>query len=160
LSVKADFSYADALKQARSKISLDDLRIESSRVRKAANGDLIVEVLGPDGSGKANALAEQLQVVLQDTARVTRPVTKGEIRLVGLDETVTAEEVLRAIVKHEECTEAEVRLGSIRPMNNGLFTVWIRCPLNAAIKTANYKKIRLGWTFVRVNVRTQTNPVL
>jgi len=37
-------------------------------------------------------------------------------------------------------------------MNNGLYTVWIRCPLNAAIKMANYKKIRLGWTLVRVNL--------
>jgi len=63
-----EFSYADALKQARSKISLDDLGIDNSKVRKAANGGLIVEVLGPDGAGKANALAEQLRVVLKDTA--------------------------------------------------------------------------------------------
>jgi len=147
-----DFSYADALKEARNKISLDDLRIENSRVRKAANGGLIVEVIGPDGSGKANALAEQLQVILQDRARVTRPVTKGEIRLVGLDESVSTEDVRLAIAKYGECNEADIRIGSIRPMNNGLFTVWAKCPLSAAITMANEKKIRLGWTFVRVDL--------
>lgn len=49
-----EFSYAEALKKTRSKISLDELRIESTKIRKAANGGMLIKVLGPDGSSKAN----------------------------------------------------------------------------------------------------------
>lgn len=141
---REDFSYAEALKKARSKISLDDLRIEHTKVRKVANGGMLIEVLGPDGPSKANALTEQLRAVLQDKVKITRPVAKREIRLVGLDESVSSNEVTRAIVKYGECVEADVKVGYIRPMNNGLFSVWARCPLGAAIKLANLKKISIG----------------
>lgn len=51
---KDDFSYAEALKGARSEISLEDLRIERIKIRKAANGGMLIEVLGPEGSQKAD----------------------------------------------------------------------------------------------------------
>lgn len=75
-----DFSYADALKRARAKISLDELRIERTKIRRAANSGMLIEVMGPEGTDKANVLAEQLRVVLQDNARVTRPVAREEVR--------------------------------------------------------------------------------
>lgn len=37
-------------------------------------------------------------------------------------------------------------------MRNGLFTVWVQCPLSAAIKIANHRKINIGWTQVRVDL--------
>lgn len=61
--------------------------------------------------------------MLQDNTKVTRPVARDEIRLVGLDKSVSAEEVRRTIVKYGEYAEVDVRVGSIRPMNNGLYTV-------------------------------------
>lgn len=39
-----DFSYANALKKARENISLDHLGIERSRIRRAANGGLLIEI--------------------------------------------------------------------------------------------------------------------
>ncbi|KAL6418384.1 hypothetical protein ACFW04_012168 [Cataglyphis niger] len=37
-------------------------------------------------------------------------------------------------------------------MNNGLYTLWVQCPLNAALKVANLKKIKIGWTLARVDL--------
>lgn len=37
-------------------------------------------------------------------------------------------------------------------MNNGLFTVWVQCPLSAAIKVVNLKKVKIGWTLARVDL--------
>lgn len=146
-----EFSYADALKKARSKISLEDLRIERTKIRRAVNGGILIKVMDRDGQDKAGALAEQLRVVLHEETRVTRPIVKSEIRLVGLDDSVSVEEVTSAIARIGECSEINIKFGTLRPMRNGLFSIWAKC-LSAAIEIANYGKIRLGWTYVRVDL--------
>lgn len=52
-----DFSYASALKRAREEISLDELGIENSRIRKAASGGLLIEISGMNSGHKADLLA-------------------------------------------------------------------------------------------------------
>ncbi|KMQ92775.1 reverse transcriptase [Lasius niger] len=143
---------ADALKKARSSISLDSLNITKTKIRKAANGSLLIEVMGPGGAEKALRLRDQLQEVLKDEARVTRPVTKGEIRLIGLHDATSPDEVISAVSGYGKCLNKDVKVGPIHPMRNGLFTVWIQCPLGAAIKIANFGKISVGWTQVRVDL--------
>ncbi|KMQ93101.1 gag-pol polyprotein [Lasius niger] len=145
------FSYAEALKKARGAISLDKLEIERTKIRRAANGGLLIEVMGPGGAGKALALKDKLYEVFHDQANVTRPV-KGEIRLVGMDCTVSSEEVVEVISEYGRCLKEDVRVGIIRPMSNGLYTVWAQCPLSAAIRTVNNGKIPIGWTLARVDL--------
>jgi len=128
------------------------LQIDKTRIRKAANGGLLIEILGPEGSGKADALAGKLKEILQDEAKIARPTTKGEIRIIGLDDSVTTEEVKDAIVQYGKCTLENIKVGAIRPMNNGLFKIWAQCPLSAAVKITSLKKIKLGWTLVRVDL--------
>lgn len=41
------FSYAEALKKARGAISLDKLEIERTKISRATNGGLLIEVMGP-----------------------------------------------------------------------------------------------------------------
>lgn len=53
---KENFSYAAALKKARDEISLEQLKIEGTKIRGAANGSMLIEVRGPDGQTKAKAL--------------------------------------------------------------------------------------------------------
>lgn len=70
-----EFSYAAALKKARQSISLDDKDLQlvgRTKVRKAANGGLLIEITGPNGTTKAKILEEKLRVVLQEDARVVR----------------------------------------------------------------------------------------
>ncbi|CAL1672249.1 unnamed protein product [Lasius platythorax] len=143
------FSYAAALKKARESISLDQLKIDQTKIRRAANGGILIEVLGPGGSGKALALRDKLFEVLQDQAVITRPVAKGEIRLVGLDCTST-DEVLDVVAGLGGCLRSDVKVGMIRPLNNGLYTVWVQCPLGAVAKLSNLKKVKIGWTLTRM----------
>lgn len=88
---------------ARDNIYVDELKIESTKIRRAANGDMLIEVWGPDGPNKANALAEKLRGTLQDKARVVRPMIKGKIRLVGLDDSVTTDEIAYVIARDGRC---------------------------------------------------------
>lgn len=54
------FSYAKALQTARREIALPDLVTSGTSARRTAGGGLLVEVPGPGGSDKADALAERL----------------------------------------------------------------------------------------------------
>ncbi|KMQ92347.1 gag-pol polyprotein [Lasius niger] len=149
---KEKFSYADALKKAEESISLKDLNIERTKVRRAANGGMLIEVIGPDSARKAMALKDKLSVVLKDEAQITRPVVRGEFRLIGLDASTSAAEVKDVVISYGGCLEEDIKVGIIRPMANGLFTAWVQCPLGAAMKIANNGRVNIGWTSARVDL--------
>lgn len=64
-------SYADTLRKARDNIALEDLHILKSRVRKAANGSMLVEIPGKNNGEKADKLKDALVRVLGENAVVT-----------------------------------------------------------------------------------------
>lgn len=99
---------------------------------------MLIEVIGPDSAWKALVLKKKLSEVLKNEAQITRPVVRGEIRLIGLDASTTSAEVRDVVVSCGGCLEEDIRVGIIRSMANGLFTVWVQCPLSAAVKIANY----------------------
>lgn len=80
-AINKETSYADILKKAKDGVSLSECGIESSRVREAANGGLIIEVHSTDRKDKADLLAKRLRSALGEGAEVSRPVTTGEIRI-------------------------------------------------------------------------------
>jgi len=147
-----NFCYAEALKNLRSKIALPDLNIRTSHVRKAVSGGIVIEISGEEKTKKAELLKEKIAEVLGPTARVSRPVIKGELRLIGLDDSVIAEEVADVVALAGGCNSEEVKVGTIRPMTNGLYSVWAQCPLGAAIKAAQPGKIRIGWTIAKIEL--------
>jgi len=69
-------SYADIMKKTKSSFALTDLGINSSRIREAANGGMLIEVFGSNGASKADVLDEKLKEVLGESAVVARPVVK------------------------------------------------------------------------------------
>lgn len=148
----ADFSYAEALKKARTQISLQELGIENTRIRKTVTGGILIQIPGSEGNKKAELLAEKLQSRLEDEARIALPVIKGELRIIGLDDSVTKEEVVAEIARLGECKINNIKTGDIRIMRNGLGFIWAQCPLNAAVKVAKNGKIKLGWSIVRVEL--------
>ncbi|XP_068993471.1 uncharacterized protein [Neodiprion pinetum] len=148
--------YAEVLKFAREKIQLAELGIEETRVRRAANGGVLIEIPGPENARKADALAAQLTKVILDkygnVVSVTRPVIKGELRVLGLDDSVSAEELARTLAEQGGCKVEEVRVGVPRRTPNGLYSAWAQCPLRAAVAVATKGKVRIGWTTARVEL--------
>ncbi|KMQ95343.1 gag-pol polyprotein [Lasius niger] len=108
--------------------------------------------MGPNGAAKAMDLQGKLHEVLKDKARVTRPVTQGKIRLIGLHDATSPDEIAQAVMGTGGCIWDDIKVGVVRSMNNGLFTVWIQCPLGAAVKMANRRRVSIGWTQVRVEL--------
>lgn len=68
-------SRAEIMAEARRRIKLEDLNITHVRPKIAATGAIILEILGENGSGKADKLAERLRQELRDKpVRITRPL--------------------------------------------------------------------------------------
>jgi len=149
---KEGFSYADALKKARTEISLKEIGIGVTKIRKATNGGIIIEIPGAENKDKANLLVQKLKQVLPAETKITRPSIKGELRVVGFDESVSAEEIKETIAADCECDFDEISVNDIMPMRNGLYMTWIRCPLAAAAKIANNGRIKIGWSLVRAEL--------
>ncbi|EFN65833.1 hypothetical protein EAG_11495, partial [Camponotus floridanus] len=120
-------------------------------IRKGVNGATIIEISGPDNNEKADQLVTKLQEILED-AVISRPTIKGELRLIGLEESITKSEIEFAIADLGGCNIHEVSVGEIRPTRSGLNTVWLRCPLKSAVAIANKGKIPLGWSMIKVEL--------
>lgn len=147
--LKADFSFADIIRKARAEVSLTEFGIADTRIRRTANGNLLIEVFGPESSGKADKLADRLRSVLEGDALVTRPVIRADLRLTDLDESVSPQEIIEAVTREGECSASDIRLGPIVPLRSGLGRTWVRCPLQVADRIADAGKIRIGWSSVR-----------
>lgn len=150
--VVEDFNYGEALRTARQEIPLEQIGNLSTKVRKAVNGGMLIEIAGTDRANKADQLALKLREVLKTSAVISRPIKKGELRLIGLDESILSEEISKVIANNGGCTVDEVKVGLIRIMKNGLRMVWVQCPLSAAVKISNPGKIKIGWTIARVEL--------
>lgn len=83
---------------------------------------------------------------------VARPTIMGELRLFGLDDSISKDEVKEAIAAKGNCKFIEINTGGIGKMRNGSGMVWIKCPLTAAILLSKMEKIRIGWSSIRIEM--------
>lgn len=152
------FSYADALTRLRNNIPLEQLGIASTKIKKTANGAVLIEVLGNNNKQMAEELRVKATEVLGVTASITRPEVKGCIRVVGFDESVSVTDIMTAIAKAGGCETSEVTVTPITPMRNGLFMTWVRCPALAALAASERGKLAIGWTMVRLELQKPPTP--
>lgn len=145
-------SYADILKTARQKINIKEIGIINPRIRKMANGGILMEIPGPEGHKRADILADNLRKEFGDSARIGRPIKFGELRIAGLDISVTPEELIGTLAESGQCNPENIKIGSFRENVRGMRTVWARCPLTAASALADIGKIEIGWSTARIEL--------
>lgn len=134
------------LTEAKQTIALAQIGITSLRTRKGFTGATILEIPGENAGEKADRLAEELQRVAGDRARITRPTKTAELRLSRLDETSNSEEISAALAAVGECRWEDFKIGQINRNQWGAGTAWVRCPAKAAVKLAKAKTVQIGWT--------------
>ncbi|XP_011684296.1 PREDICTED: uncharacterized protein LOC105447788 [Wasmannia auropunctata] len=150
---EGNMSYAEALKKAKEKIILGDLGTEDTRMRCTVSGGILIELPGQDTSLAADALAAKLKDSFKDSdVRVGRPMLKDELRLSGLDASMSAEEVLAEVTRIGGCAVDNIRLGNARIARNSFRTTWLQCPLEAALKIADAGTLRVGWSTARAEL--------
>ncbi|XP_067209306.1 uncharacterized protein [Linepithema humile] len=153
-----DGTYADVMKEARERINLKDLNLNSLKIRNARNGGILLEIAGEQSRMKADALAVKLKEVVADRTdevRISRPSRRLDFRLVGLgDHSISSREDIIAAISHEGgCDGEEVRLGRVQTGGRrGLNLAWAQCPADAALKLAEVGSVQIGWAQVKVEL--------
>ncbi|KAI8434531.1 hypothetical protein MSG28_012531 [Choristoneura fumiferana] len=107
----AQTTYAALLAKARASIKLADIGLESVKVKTTMTGSRLMEMTGEEPEKLADRLADKLRSAIGDQAEITRPTKTADLRISGLDETVTQEEVAAAIAARGGCTPSKSKLG-------------------------------------------------
>lgn len=118
----------------------DELRLHNRLGGTCDSGDpsqevgregLLLEIPGPEGAARADALAIKMRAILGEVERVVvaRPMTMAELRVNDLLVSTTPRDVAAAIAAAGECSLGDVTTGDIRSSPMGLGTIWVRCPL-------------------------------
>lgn len=150
---EAGLTYAQVIHDARAKVSLESLGIEGVRFRRAATGATIIEVPGEEKNAKADQLAAKLGDCLDlQAVRIQRPTPMAELRVSGLDDSVTSEELVAAVAKSGGCLLEAVKSGEIRRSPRGMGTAWVRCPVEAAKTLTAGGRLLVGWVSASVKL--------
>lgn len=150
-NVEQEVTRTELIKEARSKINLEEIGIDYIRPKIAITGAVILEIPGEDGKTKADKLASKLREALSETkARITRPIKRTDLRISGLDESIAPSEIAEAMATFGECRVDECKIGEIRRAPTGLGIAWANCPATAAKKLAEISRIKVGWVMARV----------
>ena len=151
------FTYREAMSIVKREIKLSELDIKELRLRKAVTGAMLFEISCQDAGSKASRLAKRMAATLKELpAKVTVPRRIAELRMTGLEDSVTPEEVAATIAEAGGCRADKVSVGPIRYAPRDLGSVWLRCPLTAARKINTGRdarsggKINIGWSTARV----------
>ncbi|XP_045535470.1 uncharacterized protein LOC123721270 [Papilio machaon] len=152
-AVEKGVTYAKALAEAKQKVNLKDLEIESVRFKRAATGASIIEIPGATSAPKADLLAERLREVFGNGGDITvsRPTKMSEMIVAGLDDSVTKDEVTAAVAAKGGCAANCIKVGTLRQERSGLFAVWVSCPVEAAKRVVE-GKLLVGWVSARVKL--------
>lgn len=115
-------SYAEVMRLARDK--LESLRIEDLRPRKAVTGAQILEIRGSDNVEKADVLANELREVMahQGDVKIACPSKSVKLRVSGMDDSITTQEVASAVGSIGGCSPQDVKVTKIGRPFNGLGT--------------------------------------
>ena len=91
-AVEQGVTYESVLKRART--TLGDKAAEGVRCRITATGARLFEFPGAESAPVADSFAAKLRGVVTDVATVARPQKRTTVIVGGLDESVTAQEVV------------------------------------------------------------------
>lgn len=128
-----DKTYAQILAKARENVNLKNLGIQTTVIRRAVNGAIVIEVPGPEGKQLAGRLKASLTEAFGEDAVVQNPVAMGELRLRGVDPSTTTEEVYAELESIGGCTRQDLKVSTISNMRDGMGVTWVSCPLQTAV---------------------------
>jgi len=129
--------------------------IKVIRPKRAATGDLLLEIPGAEALRKADELVALLREYIgeDEGVRVTRPVRRVDLRISGLTDTATPADIAKAVSEFGAgfCAD-DIRVGNIWRAKDGLGTAWVQTPAVVGVPAAEAKKIHIGWPEARVTL--------
>jgi hypothetical protein len=149
-AIEKGVTYEMVMSKAGQEIDLSGLGIESVKFRQAVTGARILEVSGPQGAEKADQLADKLRCVFDGVAKISRPTKCVELRITGLDDSITKEKVIAAVAKTGGCSTDAVKAGEVRTGPGGTGACVVQCPIIPGKVLSDSGRLLVGWTSARV----------
>ncbi|XP_053614027.1 uncharacterized protein LOC128677305 [Plodia interpunctella] len=149
-------TYEEVLGRAKSQVDTVSLGIEGMRCKVTATGARLLQVPGSSSGPLADALADKLRQALNpEEVKVSRPVKRVDLRISGLDDSVTREELTAALAKAGACSELDLKVGEIRRAPRGMGTSIVACPVTVAKKLEDGRRLLVGWVSASVKLLKQ-----
>ncbi|CAK1597297.1 unnamed protein product [Parnassius mnemosyne] len=70
----------------------------------------------------------------------------------GLDDSVSEEELVAAVARSGGCTTDQIRSGAIRPDQRGMHAATVCCPVTAAKTIVEGRRLLVGWVSAQVKL--------
>lgn len=142
--------YRSVLAKVQNRISLNDCGITELSLRSTAMGSKIIEIPGPQGAERADSLASKLQEAVGDLVTVARPIKKVDIRIIDIDDTVSKEDVVKAVADRGGCESTHIRAGDIHYYGRGMGALHMSLPAVAAKTLVEEGRLKVGWSVTRI----------
>lgn len=138
-------SYADMVRSVKAAVQQEGVEC-SITTRKSKAGNMVLQIPGKE---KADDLAAVLRRRLGEGIGIRRPSPSVLLVLIGIEDSVEAPELRRALVAFDPELDSIGEL-TIREGSNGVRTAVIRTPLGPGLKLIRKKRIRVGWAVCRI----------
>nr|XP_012217358.1 PREDICTED: uncharacterized protein LOC105669144 [Linepithema humile] len=152
LSESADITYSEILRMARENISLSELNICDTKIKRSITGGILIEIPGEESDLKADMLLSRLRHLFKDTngVKIRKPIKNSQLKLMGLDDSVSTSEICSILADIGKCSTDSISCSPVRFVRGGLGVAYVRCPIAAAVGILEATRINIGWTTVRV----------
>lgn len=128
--------------------------MRSLSTKRSATRGILLEIKGENNVQLVEKLTKALRTTLDKfkNVRVHRPRQIAEIILVGIDVSITRDEIKTAVAREEGCFIDDVTVGSIKNFPKDIGFVWVKCRLAEANNLEKKKRIRIGWLSIKTNL--------
>ncbi|XP_013171926.1 PREDICTED: uncharacterized protein LOC106121001 [Papilio xuthus] len=153
-AIAKGLTYDAVIAEAKAKIKLQDVGITTGvRFRVCATGARRFEVLGTENGPQADALAERLtQIFDGDSVRITRPAKTIEIKISGLDDSSTIDEVLASVSEAGGCAKDSLKSSGVVRDRYGVGHAWVECAVPTAKRVAAAGRLTISWVTANVTL--------
>jgi len=147
-------TYTSIMSKVTSSVNLQELGINISNTRRTKTGSILLEV---EGKKEAEKLTHHLQQVIGTTARVGRPSRTTPVLLLDVPDWVDEQEVTKQI---KACDPDLAGVEITLKRNTGGGTVaQFRARMETAVKLAELRSIKIGWSLCRIKLLEPRPPV-
>lgn len=146
-------SFADVLKNLRSKVKPEETEVAVRSIRKTKTGAILLE-LGK--GGRKEDFCDAIKGTLKEAADVKNVQPKVTLVIRDLDSYTTEEEVLTAIVEATDSLTAEVTIRLTEADSRGQRRAFVSLPAGNANALLRTERIKIGWIRCRIRYREET----
>lgn len=147
-------SYAQVLKDLKSKIEPGTLGVKVKGIRKTRNGDVLIEVQG-ETEGR-NKLSSAIRGVVGGKGNVRELVPRTEVEILDLDEITEEGEIHEALQRHfGESLTGKVKVDMTKKVYRGTLKAFVELREELAARLIRTGHLKVGWVSCRVRKKAE-----